>query len=216
MSVHLLVLGAEASGKSSLLLRFCSEMFLEKHVPTLEDQYRKVIEFEDKTSCVCDILDASSSEQFLFHIPSTDAFILVYNTTSRDSFTQLHSIRETVRQIKDPNEALVILIGTMSDRDEEREVSKEEGERLARDWNCSFFETSARNNWNIDKAFHTIVRQAMEEIAEQTHSPRLKEFKKSNKKLQKSLSDSKKKDNRAMRAEGLRKTRSQGDKCSIM
>ena len=39
-----------------------------------------------------------------------------------------------------------------------REVNKGEGEMLAKDWNCPFFETSAKLRINIDEAFHELVR----------------------------------------------------------
>ena len=45
------------------------------------------------------------------------------------------------------------------DLENNREVSKGEGELLAREWQCPFFETSAKLRVNIDETFHELVRR---------------------------------------------------------
>ena len=55
-----------------------------------------------------------------------------------------------------------ILIGNKADLYEEREVTKEKGEELARSLDCPFFETSALNGTNI--------REALDEIAKITYN----------------------------------------------
>lgn len=39
-----------------------------------------------------------------------------------------------------------------------REVQPEEGQRLAQRFGCEFFETSAKNGYNVENAFKTVVR----------------------------------------------------------
>lgn len=39
-----------------------------------------------------------------------------------------------------------------------REVQPEEGQRLAQRFGCEFFETSAKNGFNVEQAFKTVVR----------------------------------------------------------
>ena len=45
------------------------------------------------------------------------------------------------------------------DLESNREISKGEGELLAREWQCPFFESSAKERTNIDEAFHELVRK---------------------------------------------------------
>jgi len=221
MSLNLLVLGAPASGKSSLLLQYCSDMFLDKHIPTLEDVYRKTVKFEDGRCCLCEILDASGSEQFLFQIPTADAFILVYSITSRDSFSKLQAIRDLITQIKEPSPALMILIGTHSDLSSQREVSTEEGQELSASWNCLFFETSSKLNFNVDIAFSSIILQTLE-LIKNSDTCRLKEFKKSARSLRKSFSKTEhstyRKDGSLSKSRSLPsfKSKSKHGSCSIM
>lgn len=50
------------------------------------------------------------------------------------------------------------LLGNKSDCGAEREVRKEDGERLAREYNVGFLETSAKTGLNVDLAFLAVAR----------------------------------------------------------
>ena len=50
-------------------------------------------------------------------------------------------------------------LGNKCDLEGEREVTKQEGETLARNFGCKFIETSAKSRINVDKAFYDIVRE---------------------------------------------------------
>lgn len=56
----------------------------------------------------------------------------------------------------------LILIGNKCDLEREREVSFEKGQKLSNQWNefyCNFFETSAKDNINLEKAIFEMIRQ---------------------------------------------------------
>lgn len=52
----------------------------------------------------------------------------------------------------------IVLVGNKSDQSVDREVSVNEGVELAKTLGCGFVETSAKEGYNIDKAFHGLVR----------------------------------------------------------
>ena len=52
-----------------------------------------------------------------------------------------------------------ISIPSQHDLEHNREINKGEGELLARDWQCSFFETSAKDRINIDETFQKLVKE---------------------------------------------------------
>jgi GTPase KRas protein len=63
----------------------------------------------------------------------------------------------------------------MCDREYERQVSKEEGEALAKGFGCPFLETSAKSRRNVDEAFYEVVREIRrynKEMADQYYSSR--------------------------------------------
>ena len=51
-----------------------------------------------------------------------------------------------------------MLVGNKCDKTYEREVSKEEGAQLARQFGCEFIETSAKTAQNVERLFTTLVR----------------------------------------------------------
>jgi len=58
----------------------------------------------------------------------------------------------------------LIIIANKCDLDYEREVNTEEIEQKAKDLNVEYFETSAKENINIDNAFNTIIDKVFKNI----------------------------------------------------
>lgn len=53
----------------------------------------------------------------------------------------------------------IVIVGAKSDLISEREVSRDLMTKLSQQWGCPFYETSAKNNWNVNEVFEEIVRQ---------------------------------------------------------
>ena len=51
-----------------------------------------------------------------------------------------------------------MLVGNKCDKTYEREVSREEGAALARQFGCEFLETSAKTAQNVERLFMNLVR----------------------------------------------------------
>lgn len=51
-----------------------------------------------------------------------------------------------------------MLVGNKCDKQYEREVSRDEGAQLARNFGCDFLETSAKTATNVERLFTTLVR----------------------------------------------------------
>ena len=45
----------------------------------------------------------------------------------------------------------MILVGNKCDLEDERVVGKDQGQNLARNWNCAFLETSAKSKINVNE-----------------------------------------------------------------
>ncbi len=74
--------------------------------------------------------------------------ILAYDCTAEDSF---NNVRNWVRQIELHASQNVekVLIGNKADMVDRKVISTAQGEALAREFNMSFFETSARTGHNV-------------------------------------------------------------------
>lgn len=72
----------------------------------------------------------------------------------------LNSIKDNTNQ-----EAIqLIIIGNKADLELEREVKTEELAQKAKELKIEYFETSAKDNLNIDEAFNTIVDKVFKNI----------------------------------------------------
>lgn len=84
-------------------------------------------------------------------------FVLVYSIASRVSFERIEIFRQSMNRIKRGN-PVFLLVGNKCDKSTEREVSYDEGVRLAEKYGCDFMETSARTSQNVENLFTNIVR----------------------------------------------------------
>ncbi|XP_069835526.1 GTP-binding protein Di-Ras3 [Dendropsophus ebraccatus] len=157
---RVVVFGAAGVGKSSLVLRFVRGTFRETYIPTIEDTYRQVISC-DKNICTLQITDTTGSHQFpamqRLSISKGHAFILVYSVTSKQSMEELKPIYDQICQIKgDTHSIPIMLVGNKSD-ESLREIQTSEGDSLASKWKCSFMETSAKLNYNVQELFQELL-----------------------------------------------------------
>ena len=95
---------------------------------------------------------------FPFHFPREgQGFILVYSIASRSTFERLEVFRQLMLRVK-RNRPIFVLVGNKCDKTYEREVSREEGQALARSFGCDFLETSAKTSHNVERLFMNLVR----------------------------------------------------------
>ncbi|KAH9287193.1 Ras-related protein Rap-1b [Echinococcus granulosus] len=158
----LVVLGSGGVGKSALTVQFVQSIFVEKYDPTIEDSYRKQIDV-DGQQCMLEILDTAGTEQFTamrdLYMKNGQGFVLCYSITSQSTFNDLADLYEQILRVKDTHEVPLVLVGNKCDLDNERVVGREQGQTLARNWNCVFMETSAKAKINVNEVFFDLVRQ---------------------------------------------------------
>lgn len=87
-----------------------------------------------------------------------EGFLLVYSITSRQSFEEMTTFQQQILRVKDKDYFPMLLVGNNCSLESEREVTRLEGEALARSFGCKFIETDARSRINVDKAFFDLVR----------------------------------------------------------
>ncbi|KAH7125939.1 small GTPase superfamily, partial [Dactylonectria macrodidyma] len=166
MPLHRLVmLGDGDVGKTALIIQLCLQHFVEKYEPTIEDSYRTSVDI-DGSSCMLEVLDTAGDEQYAASrdnwIQQGDAFLLVYSITSWSSFSGIKLLHDQIIRVqaasgREPSP--ICLIGNKRDRMREREVTRTEGLNLALALGIDYFvECSAKNNFNVEKAFFDPMR----------------------------------------------------------
>ncbi|KAI5898618.1 ras protein [Schizophyllum commune H4-8] len=154
------VLGDGGVGKTALAVQFTLNCFVETYDPTIEDAYRKQLVVDNKM-CFVEVIDTAGQEEYATlrdqWVREGQGFILVYSIASRSTFDRLEVFRQSMRRVK-RGDPIFMLVGNKCDKTYEREVSKEEGAQLARQFGCEFIETSAKTAQNVERLFTTLVR----------------------------------------------------------
>ena len=90
------------------------------------DFYRKEIEVEGSPATL-EILDTAGTEQFAsmrdLYIRNGQGFILVFSISSKQTFTDIKSMRNQICRVKATEKVPIILVGNKSDLEHERQVS---------------------------------------------------------------------------------------------
>jgi GTPase KRas len=95
---------------------------------------------------------------------NTDGFIIMYSITDRETFKQVENYYEYITKyqenciIKYICLLNIVLVGNKSDLQDERKVSINEGEDLARKLGFGFLEVSTKERINVEEAVFTLVR----------------------------------------------------------
>lgn len=84
-------------------------------------------------------------------------FILTYSITSPPTLFDLVDLRDHIIRVKDTDNIPIVLVGNKCDLEDERAVGKEEGQKLARQWNCTFMETSAKLKINVSEVSYFLM-----------------------------------------------------------
>ncbi|KAG1652568.1 GTP-binding protein Rit1 [Nymphon striatum] len=127
-----------------------------------EDAYQQQAVI-DGEAALLDILDTAGQVEFTAmrdqYMRCGEGFIICYSITDRHSFDEVTEYKKLVQKVRPNEEIPVILVGNKYDLENQRTVSTEEGQTLASQFNCQFFETSAALRHFVDDVFHALVRQ---------------------------------------------------------
>eukprot|EP00011_Vannellida_sp_DIVA3-517-6-12_P010126 CAMPEP_0114611720 /NCGR_PEP_ID=MMETSP0168-20121206/4261_1 /TAXON_ID=95228 ORGANISM="Vannella sp., Strain DIVA3 517/6/12" /NCGR_SAMPLE_ID=MMETSP0168 /ASSEMBLY_ACC=CAM_ASM_000044 /LENGTH=200 /DNA_ID=CAMNT_0001822701 /DNA_START=193 /DNA_END=795 /DNA_ORIENTATION=+ len=160
--IKLVLVGVGGVGKSALTITYVSNVWVPEYDPTIEDSHRKQVSVDDVVSML-DILDTAGQEEYSSMqdqwFRQGQGFLVVYSVVNRKSFNEVTPLRQKIERIKDSKTVPMVLVGNKCDLEDERDVKKEEGEALAAEFGCPFFETSAKDHINVDECFRELVRE---------------------------------------------------------
>merc|ERR1711862_76464 len=158
----IVVLGSGGVGKSAITVQFVQGIFVEKYDPTIEDSYRKPVEV-DNNQFMLEILDTAGTEQFTamrdLYMKNGQGFVLVYSIMGQSTFNDLPDLREQILRVKDCDSVPMVPVGNKCDLQDQRVITTEQGEGLARKFNCVFLESSAKTKLNVEQIFYDLIRQ---------------------------------------------------------
>uniref|UniRef100_UPI0037E87CE0 ras-related protein Rab-15-like n=1 Tax=Semicossyphus pulcher TaxID=241346 RepID=UPI0037E87CE0 len=154
--VRLLMLGDSGVGKTCMLRRFTESEFNPTHISTIGVDFKmKTLEI-DGVKVRVQIWDTAGQERYKTitkqYYRRAQGIIFVYDITNRLSFQHLAMWAGDVDEFA-PDRVQRILVGNKSDDEPSREVTKDQGSKLAETYGMDFFETSASTSTNISESF---------------------------------------------------------------
>jgi len=159
------MIGDSGVGKSCLLLRFSDDSFTTSFITTIGIDFKiKTVEIEGKRVKL-QIWDTAGQERFrtitTAYYRGAMGILLVYDVTDEQSFL---NIRNWIRNIEQHASDSVqkILIGNKCDMTQDKVIATERGQELADEYSIKFFETSAKTDANVKKAFIAIATDIVE------------------------------------------------------
>lgn len=166
---QLVMLGAGGVGKSALTIRLVNDDFVEQWDPTIEDTYLKQLVIDEKAVSL-EIMDTAGQENFESMrdawMRDGDGFMMLYSIIDRSTFEEMKNFHTSLTRVKNNDNPAMVLVGNKCDLSDDRQVSLEEGEALAAQWGCSFYETSAKTKLNSEVCFFDLVRKIREQSAD--------------------------------------------------
>lgn len=155
--IQIIIVGDTEVGKTSLLNRWCDDVFTSpKNTVGIDFKQKQVLINDTKT--IVRIWDTAGQERFKSLSASffrkADGIILVYNVNSMESFENVPYWYDSITSNVDEKKP-VILIGNKIDMEEN--VKRDEAVDFASDNELRLFFTSAKTGENIDTAIMSLV-----------------------------------------------------------
>ena len=179
--IPLMLLGDGQVGKTSLSLNLTKNTFDDSLLTTVgKESYIYQANLHGH-NVKMKIWDTAGQERFksmsVGVIKMVDGLILVYSIANKETFKNLDTWMNSVKNIADLSSKPVIILGNKCDLNENRQVTYEEGENYAKNLGYHFYETSAKTGENVKEAFEDIFEQLYKIYEEEIEGN--KEFKKS-------------------------------------
>ena len=170
MMFKVVLVGDSFVGKTNIMSKYLKNEFHDDSKATVGVEFgSKQFNIEGHT-IKAQIWDTAGQERYKA-ITSADykgakgAFI-VYDITRKNSFESIEKWVSDVTAVAD-KKITIVLIGNKSDLEDQRQVSKEQGEEKSNKLEIAFLETSAFSGENLDKAFEMMINEVYKKCHEE-------------------------------------------------
>ena len=158
-------IGDSQVGKSAMTEIYLNREFSEEYLTTIginiNTKDTKIIINGEEKEIKVKIWDTAGQEKFKSistqYIKNCDGILLIYAINNKKTFENIENWLNETEKKKKKNNIHLVLIGNKIDLEKEREVSFQEGEKLAQIYNMEFFECSAKDKINVNECFNCLI-----------------------------------------------------------
>ena len=164
--IKIFTLGNQSVGKSCFISKFVDDYFSDTYLMTAGmDNMSKTITLSNGKTYSVIFWDTAGQEMFksisLNSIKKADGVLLLYDITEKKTFDAIPKWMEDIKENKGLDFP-IILLGNKCDLSEKRQISKEDGEELAKEYGIKFYETSNKDGTNIKEVGFDLINQIAE------------------------------------------------------
>ena len=171
LKYKVIIAGAKDVGKSSLIARFCDNIFKEDMKATIGVDFKRknivIKRTHGDISLELKIWDFAGEEKYRTLFPAyahgASAAFILFDTTRRDTLKDVENWVEIIDNNAYPN-IVKQIIATKIDLKSEREVSKKYAEDFFKkyEWCTNILSTSSKTGENVEDAFILVVKRIIE------------------------------------------------------
>ena len=162
-----IIIGDSGIGKSALLYRFAEDTYNNNYISTIGVDFKIKTLFLNSNIIKLQIWDTAGQERFrtitTSYYRGAHIIFLCYDITDIQSFSNLEMWQKEINRFAKPD-VQIILCGTKNDLSSQRQISYEEGKKYAEQFGFDFFETSAKNNKNVNEIFEKSSTNMLEKF----------------------------------------------------
>ena len=162
MMFKVVLVGDSSVGKTNIMSKYLKNEFHEDSKATVG------VEFGSKQFTIeghqikAQIWDTAGQERYkaitsAYYKGAKGAFV-VYDITRKQSFDSVDKWINDLKAAAD-KKLSIIIIGNKCDLEDQREITKEQGEEKAKSFGFSFIETSALSGENLEKGFEMLIKE---------------------------------------------------------
>eukprot|EP00826_Nyctotherus_ovalis_P060015 TRINITY_DN8392_c0_g1_i15.p2 TRINITY_DN8392_c0_g1~~TRINITY_DN8392_c0_g1_i15.p2 ORF type:complete len:202 (+),score=72.18 TRINITY_DN8392_c0_g1_i15:260-865(+) len=174
--IKLILIGDSGVGKTCFLMRFAEDTFITNYISTIGIDFKVKPVKVDGKMIKLQIWDTAGQDRFRTitqtYYKGAMGVILAYDCTDEASF---NNVKNWVKQLEthaNP-EIVKVLVGNKSDCTDKK-VSAAKGKELAKEYGMTFFETSAKDNININEVFYYLAKAVKDKLSFKEESSSVK------------------------------------------
>ena len=160
ITLKILLVGDSSVGKTTLLLKYVEGKFSDSHITTIGVEYKDKEITVDNRKINLQIWDTSGQERYRSitknFYRNADGILFIFDVTNEESFNQLKDWL-TSSEVCD-KDFKKLIVGNKIDLKEKRVVNKEKMENFAEKKELKCFETSAKDNTNVNEVFEEMAK----------------------------------------------------------
>ena len=162
MMFKLVIIGDSYVGKTNIMSKYLNNEFHDDSKATVGVEFGSKLFNMEGHKIKTQIWDTAGQERYK---SITNAYykgalgaLVVYDITRKETFNSVDRWISDLTAVAD-KKISILVIGNKSDLEDQRQITKEQGQEKGKSFNAAFLETSASSGNNVEKAFEMLVKE---------------------------------------------------------